>query len=99
MVNGERHQMVLAKFHTSGEQEWECPKCGRLLLFRWSSSYEPIVLVPGNISADHGEQKQERSRPEPQLKQKSGLSDLWLQAIAGLDMSGLRDFDSGFSAT
>lgn len=98
MVNGDRHLMVLAKFHASGEQEWECPKCGRRLLFRWSSSYEPVVLVPGNTKADHGEKEREQPQRDARLKHRSGLSELWLQAITGLDMNGLPDFDEGFSS-
>lgn len=98
MLNGERHQMVLAKFHTSGEQEWECPACGRRLLFRWSSSYEPVVLVPGDPHADHGEREQKQARPETRLKHESGLSELWLAEIAGLDIGELPDFDGDFSS-
>lgn len=95
MIEGERHQMVLAKFYASGEQEWECPTCGRRLLFRWSSSYEPVVLVPGNPEADHGERKRKAPPPEPTVKHESGLSEVWRATIASLDMSGLPDTDPG----
>ena len=95
MFDRKQHRLELVKYHASGEQEWECPLCGRRLLFRWSTSYEPVVLVPGNSRADHGERKREQAEPEIQLKHESGLSEVWLATIATLDMSGLPDADPG----
>lgn len=89
MFDGRRHQMVLAKFYESGEQEWECAACGRRLLFRWSVSYEPVVLVEGDPEAHPGARDGEEATAGPLVKHESGLSEVWLAAIEQLDMSTL----------
>ena len=95
MRDGKRHRMILAEFHKSGDQEWVCPTCGRRLLYRWSASYEPVVLVEGNTQANHGERKGKDAGREATVKHESGLSEVWRVAIAELDLSDLPDSNPG----
>jgi hypothetical protein len=49
----EQHEMVLAKFHPSGGEEWYCPICGRSLLVTWKPKFMQIVLQAGNEYVSH----------------------------------------------
>ena len=48
-----RHQMVLETAHSSGEEEWSCPTCGRRLLINWEPKFKRTVLKVGDEDASH----------------------------------------------
>jgi hypothetical protein len=56
MNEGQKHEMVLERTHSSGEEEWYCPKCGRRMTITWQP-WKKIVLEPGDIYAAHGGSK------------------------------------------
>jgi hypothetical protein len=47
-----RHEMLLETTHSSGEEEWYCPMCGRRLMITWQP-WKKIILEPGDIYAVH----------------------------------------------
>ncbi|MFI0446425.1 hypothetical protein [Actinomadura sp. 6N118] len=47
------HEMIVVGTDGSGMEAWECPSCGRRLLFRWPPQYEKVVVVPGDEQAIH----------------------------------------------
>jgi hypothetical protein len=92
MLHHERHYLELDAYYRDGTQEWVCPTCGRRLLFRANAAAKPVVLDPGNTGASHGEEQPEpTSATEVQTTYASGLSALWLEALAELDLSELPD--------
>lgn len=48
-----RHEMVLEVTHPSGEEEWNCPRCGRRFLLNMPPDYRKIILNAGDESAVH----------------------------------------------
>lgn len=96
MSRRERHQLILNRTYADGSQEWACPTCGRRLLLQWPPAHRRIVLDPGDEKADHDG---DREQPWPEVISKkdvatlheSGLTDLWLEAIAALDFSSMPD--------
>ena len=95
MARREKHQMILNRTYADGSQEWGCPTCGRRLLLQWPPARRRVVLEAGDESAEHDG---DREQPWPEIVSKevltlheSGLSDLWLEAIAELDFSRLPD--------
>lgn len=95
MSRRERHQMILNRTYSDGSQEWGCPTCGRRLLLQWPPANRRVVLEPGDESAMHDG---DRDEPWPEViskevltRHESGLSDLWLEAIAELDFTTLSD--------
>lgn len=48
-----RHEMRLATTHSSDQEEWYCPTCGRRILMQWPPHYKKIVLEPGDTYAYH----------------------------------------------
>jgi len=48
-----RHEMRLATTHSSDQEEWYCPTCGRRILMQWPPHYKKIVLEPGDKYAYH----------------------------------------------
>ena len=95
MSRRERHKMILNRTYADGSQEWACPTCGRRLLLQWPPAHRRIVLEPGDEGALHDG---EREQPWPEAatrrvatRHESGLSELWLEAIAELDFSSMPD--------
>ena len=95
MSRRERHELILNRTYADGSQEWACPTCGRRLLLQWPPAHRRIVLEPGDESAMHNG---DREQPWPEVVNKevavlheSGLSELWLEAIASLDFSSMPD--------
>jgi len=96
MSRREKHQMILNRTYADGSQEWACPTCGRRLLLRWPPARRRTVLEPGDESAEHdGDREQpwpeEVVAKEVMTRHESGLSDLWLEAIAELDFDRFPD--------
>src|ERR1051325_3958018 len=48
-----RHEMVLESTDVSGEEEWNCPTCGRRILIRWEPKFKGTVLKTGDEYASH----------------------------------------------
>jgi hypothetical protein len=63
----EQHEMVLAKFHPSGGEEWYCPICGRSLLVTRKPKFMQIVLEAGNKYVSHTASKDGLQRRTMQL--------------------------------
>ena len=57
MTKPERHAMVLVHTHSSGEEEWLCPVCGRRMMIRWSPTYKRTSLDAGDPLALHSASK------------------------------------------
>jgi len=57
MNEQQRHQMILEKTHSSGEEEWHCPACGRRMLINWQPQFKKIVLEAGDDYAMHSASK------------------------------------------
>lgn len=53
MESQPQHVMHLHAVHPSGEEEWLCPTCGRLILMNWPPAYKKTVLVVGDDEAIH----------------------------------------------
>ena len=53
MHEQEKHEMVLARTHPSGEEEWHCPACGRRFMLSWPPEYKKIILNVGDELASH----------------------------------------------
>jgi DNA-directed RNA polymerase subunit RPC12/RpoP len=53
MMNEQHHEMVLEKTHSSGEEEWHCPTCGRRILLRVPPNNEMVIVEPGDHYASH----------------------------------------------
>lgn len=53
----EQHDMQLEKVHSSGEEEWFCPTCGRRFLMNWPPDYKKIILAVGDEQAIHNGSK------------------------------------------
>lgn len=49
----QEHEMVLGKVHSSGAEEWYCPKCGRCLLLDWQPKFRKIVIETGDEMIPH----------------------------------------------
>jgi hypothetical protein len=49
----EKHEMIFAKTHSSGAEEWNCPTCGRRMLVRWEPKFKRTVLEAGSPNATH----------------------------------------------
>ena len=87
MSNSMRHHMELARFYRDGAQEWVCPVCGHRILFHWTSHWasaqDPIILEAGDIQAHPREEQAQRQPSEDVMVQhESGLSEVWLDALA-----------------
>lgn len=48
-----QHAMQLVKTYPTGEEEWNCPQCGRRLLMEWHTQPPSRVLEPGDRLALH----------------------------------------------
>ena len=57
MHEQQKHEMVLEKTHSSGEEEWHCPACGRRMLINWQPQFKKIVLEAGDDYAMHSATK------------------------------------------
>ena len=95
MTRREKHQLILNRTYANGSQEWACPTCGRRLLLQWPPAQRRVILEPGNEMAEH-DGELEQPWPEVVAKEvltmhESGLSEVWLEAIAELDLSRLPD--------
>ena len=53
MNQEQTHEMVLETTHPSGEEEWNCPHCGRRFLLNMPPDYRKIILNAGDESAIH----------------------------------------------
>jgi DNA-directed RNA polymerase subunit RPC12/RpoP len=53
MNEGQKHEMVLEATHPSGEEEWNCPTCGRRLLINWEPMFKKTVLETGDEFSIH----------------------------------------------
>lgn len=53
MADAQPHEMQLVRTHSSGAEEWHCPRCGRRFLMHWPPTYKKIVLVVGDEYAAH----------------------------------------------
>lgn len=53
MNEQENHEMVLEITHPSGEEEWNCPTCGRRLLISWEPSFKKTILDAGDQFSIH----------------------------------------------
>lgn len=51
-----QHEMVLEKKHSSGDENWYCPTCGRRMIISWYP-WKKVVLEPGDIYAAHSGSK------------------------------------------
>jgi hypothetical protein len=49
----EKHEMILAKTHSSGAEEWNCPTCGRRMLIHWEPKFKRTVLEAGSPDVAH----------------------------------------------
>ena len=49
----EQHEMQLETTHSSGAEEWFCPRCGRRFLLYWPPAYQKIILEAGDEYAIH----------------------------------------------
>ena len=47
------HEMVLESTHSSGEEEWYCPTCGRRFMLKWPPDYQKVILNVGDESVSH----------------------------------------------
>ena len=52
-MNQQKHQMILEKTFSSGEEEWACPTCGRRILVNWEPKFKRTVLDVGDDYATH----------------------------------------------
>jgi hypothetical protein len=55
-MNGQQHEMVLEKTHSSGTEEWVCPTCGRRMVITWNP-WKKVVLNQGDINVAHSGSK------------------------------------------
>lgn len=53
MNEQEKHEMILAKTHPSGADEWYCPTCGRRLLMNYGPEFRKTVIEAGDEYAIH----------------------------------------------
>ena len=53
MNEQKQHEMVLAKTHPSGADEWYCPMCGRRLLMNYEPEFKKTVIEAGDEYAIH----------------------------------------------
>lgn len=56
MISQQNHEMELATIDSSGEEEWNCPTCGRRISITWQP-WKKIILEPGDIFAAHSGSK------------------------------------------
>ena len=55
-VQPQQHEMQLDKTHSSGAEEWYCPRCERRFLLCWQLEQQKLdllVLEAGDESASH----------------------------------------------
>jgi hypothetical protein len=52
-MDQQQHEIVFDKTHSSGEDEWYCPTCGRRLLMNYGSGFKKTVLEAGDEYAVH----------------------------------------------
>ena len=52
-VQPQQHEMQLDKTHSSGAEEWYCPRCERRFLLCWPPAYQKVVLEAGDEYATH----------------------------------------------
>ena len=57
MIEQQKHEMILEKTHSSGEEEWYCPTCERRLLLTMPPNYRKIILNTGDEFAIHSGSK------------------------------------------
>ena len=102
----EQHEMVLMHTHSSGEEEWLCPICGRRFLMSWPPAYKRTILEPGDQYAYHAASKGEGfSFGVASADDSVGLSDLTISPqLSDHDLTdehlsvwgdGLSDIDFG----
>ena len=53
MNQEQTHEMVLETTHPSGEEEWNCPRCGRRFLLNMPPAYRKIIINVGDELAIH----------------------------------------------
>ncbi|SRR6266540_3442828 len=53
----QHHEMILEKTHSSGEEEWYCPACGRRMLINWHPQFKKTILEAGDNYAMHNATK------------------------------------------
>ena len=57
MISEQNHEMQLETTHSSGAEEWYCPKCGRRFLLSMPPEYRKTILDAGDESAIHSGSK------------------------------------------
>ena len=67
MSESPSHHMELAATHSTGEEEWLCPICGRRLLMHWPPAYKKVILEPGDKFAIHSGDKGGLHLSPPQI--------------------------------
>ena len=53
----QRHEMILEKTFSSGDEEWQCPTCGRRMLINWRPEFKKTILNAGDDYALHSASK------------------------------------------
>lgn len=67
MNEQQQHEMVLAKTHPSGADEWYCPTCGRRLLMNYGPEFKKTVIEAGDEYAVHNGGKGGVSMQAPRI--------------------------------
>ena len=92
----ERHEMQLGEIRSSGDEEWDCPICGRRMLVKWKPEFEKAVLEAGDDYALHSITR--GLLPTPPLRATSDEEDQrltpWLTWMEEVDFEGLWKDDS-----
>jgi len=57
LMNEQHHVMVLEKEHSSGEEDWYCPTCGRRFIVNWEPKFKKRVVEVGDENAIHSGSK------------------------------------------
>ena len=62
-----QHAMQLVTTRPTGEEEWQCPRCGRRVLMQWTPSFERTILEAGDEYVVHSGSKGDLQLGSPQL--------------------------------
>ncbi len=92
MLEKQSHTMELAATHTTGEEEWFCPTCGRRFLMHWPPEYKRVILEPGDESTAHSGAKGGLNIGLPQISVQDA-SDTMDERQAGQWSTWLKDID------
>jgi hypothetical protein len=85
-MNNETHEILVAKRHASGAEEWYCPTCGRHYIVQWSPEYQCIVLDPGEEKSIHNMSRGAMVVIRPEQPVRAETLAPWLEWLVGMDL-------------